>query len=403
MTAAAAPLPVNAGGITAVSEDALETALMGAFAPASPKPSEPPPPPAAGDPDEATAPPPSYAPGQTTDPAGTPAEDAPTDGEPPAEGEGQTVLSQTGDSDLDAALAGLTPAMRTKVVEVSQALAAGTLKPGEIPRIGQLLAERHEMADTITTLQKENEQLRSNPPERGLQAASTTDLPESVAKLKSVGEVRAAVDLNKRVARAINKHLQLRSADAPETVYDTQTGQPANVEADGKRYRSKEQLVDELERATDELEALPQREAQIAQGEQIRSSHAQLQGQLLKRYPHLTNPEHAETQVYRTALALPVIAQHPGGPLIAYKLARGHAIVQAEMAAANGNGKPVFGTPPRPGTPLRGKVPLGKPSAPAGGAAPPKPGKTRFNPPKPGDKVTESHLENALLALPRRK
>ena len=70
--------------------------------------------------------------------------------------------------------------------------------------------------------------------------------------------------------------------------------------------------------------------------------------------------------------------------------------------AFNGNGKPVFGTQPRTVAPLRtGKVPVGRPAA-ITGSAPPRPGPAPFIRPKPGQAVTESHLEDALLALPRR-
>lgn len=385
--------PVNAGGQTAVpiTTDALELALMGAASPAPVSPTEEAPTPGAP-PDPANP----DAPSAGVETGNEITTEAPTDGEPgdtpgaTDDGEDKQVLSQTntGDAELDAVLTGLTPAMRAKVVEVGRLLESGALKPGEVPRIGQLLAERHEMAESISTLQKENEELKTARETGGDTPPLQSTLPPEVAKLKTVGEVKARAVLARQSVRALESFL-LRNPEGGEV---------------GGKVLAREEIVDKLDYWKTELDALPDRAEQLQTQADAQAQLQQFNNVARQNHPWLNDPENAEAKAVRE-----FVKQNPGTTLLsAAAYLRGLKSLENEFKTrngqANGNGKAAvkapFGTAARGDTrptALQGKVPLGKPHAPNGSAAP-KPVPIKFIPPKPGTRITEDHLENALLA-----
>jgi len=260
-------------------------------------------------------------------------------------------------------------------------------------RIDDLTAEKYRLRD-------ENEALKSKLTEAEKSAGaeirgpSPQPLPENVSKLRTVIEVEARQGQLETLVDALQDFLDANPGDA-ETVYDAQTQQPVSMEADGRRYLSRSQIITERGHARAELKALPKRALQITQTEQLRTAQAQLQTSLAEKFPHLKNPDHAETQMFQAAMHMPEIANHPAGPMIAYKLARGHAIVEAELAKANGNGKPLFGTPPRTVAPAPGKVPVRQPSPSGGGAAPtPAAGRAKMD-----DALTRNRKEGSPASL----
>jgi len=187
--------------------------------------------------------------------------------------------------------------------------------------------------------------------------------------------------------------LDTNSGDA-STVYDLTTGQAVQMEADGKRYYTRGQLVAWKQTSKAELRALPKHAAQIEQTAALKRSQAQIASLLAEKFPKLKDPESPVTQLYQAALK--AYEFHPNGPMIAFKLARGHVLVEAELAAANGKGTPLFGTPPR--TPA-GKVPV-RQAAPSGGGggAPRTPLVPALKVPKPDEVMDRSSFVKILAA-----
>ena len=383
--------PVNAGGQDGAlsldaSDAALDTALMGVLTGASK--TQTPPLPAAGNPDAAPAPSQDGDPGQV-EPEGTPTTDGEPEGEPKVEDDGK-VLSQTGDAELDAALNDLTPAMRKHVVEVSKLL-GDTVKPGELPRIGQLLSERHQLAETVATLTRERDEALQKAEAGGTPASATgtVALPENVAKLKSIGEVRARAVTARDSIRAIEDFLEEN---------------PEGGEVGGRTY-SKKEMVQLKRQWQDELEALPQRQEQLQQTERFTQAQAQTRRQVLADYPWLNDPQHPVTSKIADAIkAVPLLKTTVAPEYWAAVLIRGKQAMDAELAQrkTKGNG----GSPAvTPGVKPVGKVPARNPHA-GGGGATAQPGKAmdRFRSalPKKGEKVTDDVMEAALSALPSR-
>ena len=239
-------------------------------------------------------------------------------------------------------------------------------------RIDELTAEKYRLRD-------ENEALKTKlsdaekPASPAAHSPGPQNLPESVAKLRTVADVEARQGQLETLVDGLQDFLDANPGE-PETVYDAQTQKPVNLEADGRRYLSRAQIIAERAQARAELKALPKRAAQITQSEHLRTAQTQMQTELAKDFPHLSDPENPETQLYQAALA--AYAFHPGAPLIALKLARGHQVIEAErQARTNGNGhvKPLFGGAGQRPAPLPGQVPVRQPGTAGGSAAVPAP------------------------------
>lgn len=245
-------------------------------------------------------------------------------------------------------------------------------------RIDKLTAEKYR-------LREENEALQAKLAEASEPRPTSPEaraLPESVTKLKTLQQVQARHETLESAVDQLNDFLDANPGD-PRTVYDLDTAEPVNVESDGKRYLSRQQLIARRAEARAELKALPKHAQHIVRTAELKTTHAQHQARLQEKFPQLKDDSHAETQMYRAALALPELAQHPDAPLIAYKLARGHLLVEAEMAKANGNGKPLFGKPVS-------KVPV-RQSGPSGNGA--------LSPSRPG--ATDAQISQAMDGLGR--
>lgn len=410
--------PVNAGANagankpTRVGAADLETALMEASTAAA-NPPEASTPPAQGGPDPEPETPQPGTSGEIQTPETPPAEGEP---QPAQGGDDQTALSQTGDAELDAALAPLTPAMRKHVATVSALLGDNALTPGEIPRIGQLLHERHELSQTIAQLTQERDELKTQV-ESGSRAGSAGataggSLPPEVVSLKSPGEVLARKNQLQNVIRSANNALIKHP-----------NGNVANSDGEpkwkfGNQEFTREEIADEITNCQVVLDALPDRLQQLQAQQQLTEARKQYQQQTRSNYPWLTDPQNPRTKAVQQVLRdIPALAQTADPEYVAAIIVEGRKVLEAEKAArsnGHGNGRPAkAGTPNPLGVPAlagsgarpAGKVPVGKPHT-MSGAALPTPGEAmkRFQAtlPKPGERVTTAKLEDVLAALPPR-
>lgn len=320
---------------------------------------------AAGDAGQPTSPPGETPPGELETPPG----EAPN---PPADAE-------TANAEIAQALNALSPTERAAALDLFKK------ERGRLPTLAKLTALKYTNEKTIEQLQQENEQLRNaETPDATPQTPDS--LPPTVAKLNSVAKVEARQAQLESLVDGLQDFLDANPGD-PKTVYDAQTQEVVNVEADGKRYLTRAQIIAERASARAELKALPKRAAQIAQIESLRTTHAQVHTNLLAKFPHLGDPENAETKLYHAALQMPAIASHPGGPLIALKLAKGHTLVEAELAKANGNGN--------------GKAPVTQPFTPARTPLKPAAPPARTPAPLPKPAVTDEQFKTAVDGLGR--
>lgn len=341
-------------------------------------PNEAPPAPGLGAPETAPAPGAAGDPGQTTSPPGEP--QPPAEGEtPPGDGAPPNPPSDT--ERLTAAITALSPTERAAALELFER------ERGKLPSLAKVTGQNYGLKDRVTELEKQNRELAqqiadgaSTNTREGAYAPQA--LPESVSKLKTVQAVQARQATLESSLDQISDFLDANPGD-PKTVYDLESGEAVNVESDGKRYLSRAQIIARRNDARAELRALPKQAEHLTRTAELSRTHATLHAELATLYPTLANADDAETQMYHAALSLPLIANHPGGPLIALKLAKGHTLVEAERAkakekaAGNGHGKPPIVQPftrsAQPGAAThQGKIPVRQPS-PAGGGAPPAP------------------------------
>lgn len=381
-TSAAAPVNAGAndvGNPLDAGDAALEQALMGVL-PGALKTSDTPKSSATDDPAAEPAPLQPGEPGEDSTKA-TPATEGEPEGEP--EGADKNVLSQTGDTELDAALAALTPEMQQHVAELQTEIArqvvAGTLKSGQVPRFTELLRDRHEMAAALSESNRERDEALAKA-EASTRPAAPVAMPETVARLKSLPEVKA---------RGVELRGYIRSLER----YLTQN--PEGGEIGGKPVSAAE-LRETIWRHQDELDLLPERaeqiETQAAQTQRLQ----EISKVARQNHPWLNDAAHAETKTVRDFLK-----KNPGvDELTAAALVRGLKSLEAEVTARNGK---TNGTKPTLTRPV-GKVPLGKPHAGGGvatGRAVAPLQKFKAALPKAGEAVTEDHLESALANLPR--
>lgn len=389
--------PVNAGANNGVNSPTparvgtadLESALMEASM-AAVTPDDASPPPAAGSPELGAETPPPEEAGQTSEP--TP----PAEGDEPQSGEDQTVLSQTGDAELDAALGQLTPAMRKHVVAVSQLLGDQTLSAGEIPRIGQLLHERHELSTSIEQLTRERDDWKSRA-ESGQPAEAGSGMPPELAALKTPGEIVARKSSLQNVIRSANNAL----LKYPQGNQANAAGEP--VWKFGSQEFTREELADEITQCQTLLDALPDRLQQLNQETVLASRREQFRAQTRQDFPWLADAQNPRTQAVQKALSgeFAFLKNGVNPEYWAAVIVEGQKALAAERAARNSRN----GHAPAPAIPARGKVQPGKPHT-ASPATPPTPGDAmkRFQAvlPKAGERVTTQKLEDVLAALPPR-
>jgi len=346
----------------------------------SPAPEGSPTPGAQPDPETVPSPAPETEPGQETLPAETPPEppDPSEGGEGAGTGEPETVLPESDNAELTQALAGLSPTERQKALELVKAL-----PPGEIPRIAKLVSKVHTAEQTIEAQAKRIEELETKgetPPT----ATGASPLPTNVAKLKSLAEVNSRLDVVEGNANALQDFLDANPGDK-NTVYDLTSGEAVQAEPDGKRFATRQQIVDQKAALRAEAKALPKRAQEITRQAQFNQAKTEARAKIVADFPYLSDPENPDTKAAQQLLKSdPVLNSYAHGDYLALALARGHRELQAEAAArkgnghgkingngnGNGNGKTPFGTPATGASQLRGKVPLGKPHAPAGVAPP---------------------------------
>lgn len=313
------------------------------------------------------------------------------EGESP-EGEPENVLSQTDNAELESALAGLTPDVRKHLLSLAAE------KPGEIPRIGKLIAERHQFVETIGELQGRIEQLEQGAQESGPALAQANGLPPNVARLKTVGEVKARISQ----VRAIAKNAQKLLMEKPNGDVEKQLASDPDKWTVGGQQLTREQLIEAWQEATSEAEVLPEREAQIQSQSRLAEVQAQAREQAFADFPWLKDPEHPETKAIAATLKqVPGLKQTPIPEYWAAVYNRGVKSMQEELATRkSGKANGAVPVTVRPA----GKVPLGKPHSVANGAsagrAPQGLQAFRNSLPKPGAKVKGADLERALAALP---
>lgn len=334
-------------------------------------------------------PPPDAAPPQPgTD--GEPTEETPaTEGEPQGEpgGADENVLSKTGDAELDAALAALSPEMQQHVAdmqtELARQVATGTLKPGQIPRFTELLRERHEMAQALSESNRERDAALQKAESAPAANAPGAALPEEVAALKTQGEIKARTILARDSVRALESWLRRN---------------PSGGEINGRTV-SLEEAEQKLAGWQTELDALPERSAQLQAHAAQQEQRTEISRIARQNHPWLADADHAETKAVREFLK-----RNPNvDELTAAALVRGFKSLNAEVVARNG--KNGHGTPKPLAQKPQGKVPLGKPGAGTPGAARVVQPMERFKAvlPKAGTRVTEDHLETALANMPGRR
>lgn len=405
---ATTPAPVNAGAENAAQTPApgarvsmadLDNALMGAMSQAAPDDNDTAPElPAPGSPADDQTLPPEVAPGN--EPEGSP--DGGGDGgtEPSGEPEGEPsggatdVLSSTGNQELDAALSGLTPAMRTHVVSLAGKLKDGSLRNGEVPRIGQLLADRHAMAETITQLTRERDEAvasaSADAPAR--QAGAGPTLPDEIVKLKTYGEVVARQQLARENLREVQRALRRVGPDGTYT---------ANAGTEAAKTYTLEQLEAAETRWQGEVDALPTRAVQIQEDAKVARTQAEARQQLGEAYPWVNDPESAQMKAVQARLKqAPWLRNFASPEYAAHVWNLGEKAAAAERAGrqaggngngANGNGN---GRVQRP----IGKVQPGKPHTPSSNAVQPSDAMRKFQAslPKPGARITSKTLEETL-------
>lgn len=338
---------------------------------------------------------------ETTGQLETP-ETPPAEGQTAQGGDDQTALSQTGDAELDAVLAKLTPAMRKHVANVSQLLGDNTITPGEIPRIGQLLHERHELSQTIAQLQAERDDLKAQAQagSAGGGGGGAVGIPPEVIALKSPGEVLARKQQLQNVIRSANNAL----IKYPNGNVATTDGDPKWKF--GNQEFTRDEIADEITNCQAVLDVLPDRLQQLQAEAQLTHVRQEYQKQTRANYPWLADPQNARTKAVQQVLReIPALAKTTDPEYVAAVIVEGRKVLEAEKAA-RGNGK-THGNAATTGggTRPQGKVPTGKPHTMSGAALPtPSEAMKRFQAvlPKKGERVTNQKLEDVLAALPPR-
>jgi hypothetical protein len=194
--------------------------------------------------------------------------------------------------------------------------------------------------------------------------------------LKTVQEVKARLDTVQAHAESLTDFLDANTGDR-NTVYDAESGETVNTEADGKRFFTRTQLIARRAELRAEARALPERGRELLQHAQFTQAQAVAKKQVLADFPWLGDPEHPETkQVAATLAQVPQLNQTQTPEYWAAVYTRGLKSMNDELAArkgtgnghSNGNGKSVFGNAgQRPAS----KVPVRQVAAtPGGGGAP---------------------------------
>ena len=234
MTTTPSASPVQPASVNAVAQNGdnspparvgtadLESALMGALAPAAVKPDEPLPPDTTSGPAADPVAPGDDATGKNPLEPEPSTADGPPEGGAEAGDEDETVLSQTDESDP----------VKAAVQKVST---------GMQRRINKLTAETHLLAETVQKLTQERDEAKQAAESQPAPEVAGT-LPGEVAKLKTVGEVKA---------RQTNVQAIVRNANAALVKYPNGTG-PVNEAGEptwrfGDSTLTREQIGDALE------------------------------------------------------------------------------------------------------------------------------------------------------------
>lgn len=280
--------------------------------------------------------------------------------EPAAEGEPE---AKAGDDDPDwtEAFKGLNETERKSALDLAR-----TLQPGEIPRIAKLVAQKHQADATIETLQKQNEELQAQLDSGGGVAALPSAVPETVARLKTVEAVQEqSVKLGGEI-------------DAITDYLDANPGDATTSYVIGERELTRQQLIDLRSEKRAMTRALNTRAGEIKAQTQFAAAQQQNRAAFAEAFPWMKDTDHAETRAVTEFVARnPWVKSFPDPELTAAKLLRGEKSLKQEFESRKGV-KPGAVTKPV------GKVPPGKPHAPANGGVP------RVNP----DASIQSALEN---------
>lgn len=256
--------------------------------------------------------------------------------------------------------ADLTAALADLPKEQADALVA-MAKTGELPRIAKLVAQLHQHDATIEEQQRKIEELeaaQSNPP--ATTSSGETALPEPVAKLKTLSEV-------KQTQRTAQKTL-----DYIENLFEEQ---PYNGDPESKQYTvgqqtfSRRELLAEKRAAQATLRSLPERAEQIQQQTRFEAERTQARAAFTEAFTWAKDPQSNQSKEIAACLkANPWMKTFVNPDWIAAQMLYGYKPLMQQLEArksGNGNGKPANGTP-RIVTP---RVPLNqrgmKPAAPA--------------------------------------
>ena len=221
-------------------------------------------------------------------------------------------------------------------------------------RIDQLTAQKKSALEEVEKLRAEVEELRSNGAQ-GTASLTTAQFPEAIAKLKSVGEVQARLDV-------VNGDL-----DALTDFLDANPGSAEDKYQIGGKEFTRSELVQRKAALRAESRQLPQRMQQITAQAQLQQQRNHSAQALLKEFPALKDAENPTTQTFAKLRKLPQFEREANGDELAYYMTRGYELVQAERSLRTANAAKAA----KPLSSLQGKVPAKKPHTAASAATRP--------------------------------
>lgn len=270
-------------------------------------------------------------------------ETAESQDETPAENEVESGDEASDDSESENAAAPQEWQRLSETERKSALELAKQLKPGEIPRIAKLVAQKHQAEQTIESLHQQLEELQAKASEAPAAASNATPLPETVAKLKTVQEVQGRLEKVQADVDALTDFLDARPGDL-DTEYQV-----------GEQTFTRQQLIDRRAALRAEAKALPKRGEQIAQAIQFDAARKEASRKTLTEFPQLSDPDHPDTKVARQLLKLPQFANEVNGEYLALAFAVGDRQLKEDAAKRKGGAAKPVATKPK------GSVPLGKP------------------------------------------
>lgn len=222
-------------------------------------------------------------------------------------GAGETVdLSQL-EPEVAEALKGLNGDAQKHLIEIAQAVANGETTIGQVKRQFKLgKAENEE----LQTLRQRVQELEARPP-----VAAASNVPPSVAKLKTVEEVEARTE-------------QLQ--DSVQAIEDFLDENPNGGQI-GEQEFTRAQLVQRKRGLQEELRALPKQAQALQATARLTQEQATVRAGVVKDFPYYADETNPDAKLAREMIqGTPAIKAFPNMDYLALALARGHRELQAE-------------------------------------------------------------------------